>query len=142
MCMLNLSHCMLKLGRACEAAAEAGAVIAIDKRSLKGYYRRYVFARTGLRCPPFCVLTRASRPSLPVTAALRGSLLGSLPTRWRTYRALLRCRPLLPAWRPLWQMRAPLPSPLAWTFRLQPPTPPLPSLPSLMRSRTTMSLRR
>ena len=38
--MLNLSHCMLKLGRAAEAAAEAGAVIAIDKRSLKGYYRR------------------------------------------------------------------------------------------------------
>jgi hypothetical protein len=39
--MLNLSHCLLKLGRAGEAAAEAGAVIALDKRSLKGYYRRY-----------------------------------------------------------------------------------------------------
>jgi hypothetical protein len=47
--MLNLSHCMLKLGRAAEAAAEASAVIAIDKRSLKGYYRRYAPSRCTLR---------------------------------------------------------------------------------------------
>ena len=46
-CMLNLSHCLLKLGRAAEAEAEASAVIALDKRSLKGYYRR---------CAPHAVL--------------------------------------------------------------------------------------
>ena len=69
--MLNLSHCMLKLGRASEAAAEAGAVIAIDKRSLKGYYRRYVFLRSGLRCLRLCVLTRPSWPALPSIAVLR-----------------------------------------------------------------------
>ena len=50
--MLNLSHCMLKLGRASEAAAEAGAVIALDKRSLKGYYRRYAPSCCALCLPP------------------------------------------------------------------------------------------
>ena len=50
-CMLNLSHCLLKLGRAAEAEAEASAVIAVDKRSLKGYYRR---------CAPHGALLRAS----------------------------------------------------------------------------------
>ncbi len=51
--MLNLSHCLLKLGRAGEAAAEAGAVIALDKRSLKGYYRRYDPA--DVACAAACV---------------------------------------------------------------------------------------
>lgn len=38
--MLNLSLCLLKLGQPGEAEAEATAVVQLDKRSLKGYYRR------------------------------------------------------------------------------------------------------
>ena len=38
--MLNLSHCLLKLGQADAAEAEAAAVLALDGRALKGYYRR------------------------------------------------------------------------------------------------------
>ena len=39
-CMLNLSHCLLKLGQPDAAEAEAAAVLALDGRALKGYYRR------------------------------------------------------------------------------------------------------
>ena len=59
--MLNLSHCLLKLGRAAEAEAEASAVIALDKRSLKGYYRRYA---------PHAVLPRVFSPSVLAHARL------------------------------------------------------------------------
>lgn len=39
-CQLNLSLCLLKTGQPEAAAAEASAVIAQDKQSLKGYFRR------------------------------------------------------------------------------------------------------
>jgi len=41
-CMLNLSLCLLKLGQPDAAEAEATEVLQLDKRSLKGYYRRCV----------------------------------------------------------------------------------------------------
>ena len=63
-CMLNLSHCLLKLGRAAEAEAEASAVIALDKRSLKGYYRRCAPHTAPLRTRvSVCVNSRAARGS-------------------------------------------------------------------------------
>ena len=39
-CALNLSLCLLKLGKPDAAAAEAGAVIKSDKGNVKGYFRR------------------------------------------------------------------------------------------------------
>ncbi len=59
MCMLNLSHCLLKLGKAGDAAEEASAVLALDKRSLKAYYRRCVVPRADVTCCPCCVCARA-----------------------------------------------------------------------------------
>ena len=63
--MLNLSHCLLKLGRAAEAEAEASAVIALDKRSLKGYYRRCAPHAVQLRVLVSSVLAHAWLLALP-----------------------------------------------------------------------------
>jgi len=47
--MLNLSLCLLKTGDCDAAAAEASEVVALDNRSLKGYYRRCVPGRQRAR---------------------------------------------------------------------------------------------
>jgi hypothetical protein len=57
--MLNLSHCLLKLGKAGDAAAEASAVLALDKRSLKAYYRRCVCGADVAAASHVCVRTRS-----------------------------------------------------------------------------------
>ena len=69
--MLNLSHCLLKLGRAAEAEAEASAVIAMDKRSLKGYYRRCAPRAVTLRVLDSSALAHAPRSALRTSQRLR-----------------------------------------------------------------------